>query len=1081
MAAPPAEIRAFLICDVRGYTRFTLEQGDEAAAALAAQFAAAVRASVEGFGGEVIELRGDEALVVFTSARQALRAAVELQRQVTQLPLGVGAGLDAGEAVPVLGGFRGQALNLAARLCSLAGPGEVLASESLTHLAGRVDDVRYEKRGSVQLKGFTEPIEVVALAPPGAEPGAAPQAAAEEQPVPIGAYLGSLPAGPLIGRAGDWEHLLAALNHVGGDSGRTVLLAGEPGAGKTRLAQESMLELRDRGYVIAAGSCLETRQAVPYFPFLDVLPRLISAHRRAGGNITAWPYLERLVAGGAGAEAALGEEERVRRDVAGFVAELARRRPVAILLDDLHWADGATLELLHQLARQLRTAPVFLLGTYRDVEVRHDQPLERILRGLRRDELVQVIHVRRLDAEATANLVAASFGTESVTGEFSAFIHAQTDGNPFFVQQVLRMLVERGDIYREGGAWERREIAEIEVPESIRATIGERIGRLPQASQEALAAAAVLGQRFQFEDLRALLDAQEQALEEALEAAVASGLLRTESGDEYAFDHALAQQTLLAELPARRRRRLHGQAGSVIARRADRDTALAAEVAYHLLEADEPQEAARWSLVAGRHAEQVVALSEAEAHFRRAAELAQESGDDALRLEARGAQGAVLERIGRHEEAIAILTRVLDEQRANASADEQARTAARTGDSLMSAARAADVRAVLEPILDLPGLGPRARAALLVVLARSAFGLGDFPRLAEVARAALEAARAAGHRGFEAEALGRLALATGRLESNLRAAEMYREAIDLTDESVPLPVRATLHNNYAWNLFTLGDFAGNYEHRKIAAELSARYASPTFMAFNSVMVGQAELYRGNVEEAMRWVAAAEDLLAGQETSWRHGYVRGQHGVVLATKGDWAAAEPLLRWALAMAREGGDRQLTSWMTDELTDLLVDSGRAEEAVGVAEAELADHTAYHYRALRAIANAELAAGRFEAAAGHARSAIAESAAHRTGPETVDAMVVLGGALVRLGQLEEARTTLEDAVRLGEPMPYPAQVVRARLALARVGYAEGDLAQTGRQLQAAREISQRHGLLGLLRQGEDLARELTGAPTQR
>ena len=165
-----AQIRTFLIADVRGYTVFTQEQGDEAAAALAGKFAAVARAAVEARGGVVVELRGDEALAVFDSARQAIRASVELQRRFVDetvadptLPLPVGIGLDAGEAVPVDGGYRGGALNLAARLCSIAGPAEILASPAVTHLARKVDGVTYVDRGEVRLKGLADTVRVVRL------------------------------------------------------------------------------------------------------------------------------------------------------------------------------------------------------------------------------------------------------------------------------------------------------------------------------------------------------------------------------------------------------------------------------------------------------------------------------------------------------------------------------------------------------------------------------------------------------------------------------------------------------------------------------------------------------------------------------------------------------------------------------------------------------------------------------------------------------------------------------------------------------------------------------------------------------
>ncbi|MBV9280059.1 MAG: adenylate/guanylate cyclase domain-containing protein [Chloroflexi bacterium] len=239
------EIRTFLIADVRGYTRFTLEHGDEAAARLASRFAAIAREGVAAHEGQILELRGDEALAVFSSARQALRAAVDLQERFSReavansaLPFAAGIGLDAGEAVPVEGGYRGAALNLAARLCALAGPGEVLASDGVIHLARRVEGLEYADRGPVTLKGFADQVRVMQVRrePDPAAEGEdraieeASRPARIEQQFPIGGFLGSLPAGPLVGRSEELGRILAAMKAVGGGEGRLVLLAGEPGA-----------------------------------------------------------------------------------------------------------------------------------------------------------------------------------------------------------------------------------------------------------------------------------------------------------------------------------------------------------------------------------------------------------------------------------------------------------------------------------------------------------------------------------------------------------------------------------------------------------------------------------------------------------------------------------------------------------------------------------------------------------------------------------------------------------------------------------------------------------------------------------
>lgn len=234
-----ANLLIFMAADIRGYTRFTLERGDEAAARLADEFAALCEEVVSAHAGQVLELRGDEAFCIFTSARNALRAAVALQERAiaaaesdASLMLNVGIGLDAGEPVPVRGGYRGGALNLAARLCSIAGAGEILASETVIGLARKTEGLAYADRGPATLKGFPAPVKVVQIAREGALPHDLP---------PIQRILGSqsrrnnLPdqPTPFIGR----EHEIAELSGLVNDQHtRLVTLTGLGGTGKSRLA-----------------------------------------------------------------------------------------------------------------------------------------------------------------------------------------------------------------------------------------------------------------------------------------------------------------------------------------------------------------------------------------------------------------------------------------------------------------------------------------------------------------------------------------------------------------------------------------------------------------------------------------------------------------------------------------------------------------------------------------------------------------------------------------------------------------------------------------------------------------------------
>ena len=649
-------IRTFLFADIRGYTRFTVEHGDAAAARFIERFGSVARSAITARHGEILTVVGDEAVAAFISAREALRAALDLQAGVEaasasdpSTPLQVGVGLDTGEAIRTGGSFAGAALNLAARLCQLAGPSEILASDGVVHVARKLDGVGYFERGLVQLKGFQEPVRVFRILAETGEttvgaPGDAALAAgsAPESILPIGAFLGALPSTPLVARDSELERLLHFADAIPRGAGRVVMLSGEPGVGKTRLAQELTLSLRNRQFLVVTGRCYQQQQSVPYYPFLDALS---SAYRSAPNELRAtvparWPFLCRLLPDLHLASSSTGtstpeEQQTLFREVTGFLKELAGQAPLGVLLDDLHWADTSSLELFLHLARHLRADRVLLAGTYRDVEVGRHHPLEGALRDLTREDLVDRIPIRRLEAGGTAQLVAATLGEGSVSTDLDAVIHQHAGGNPFFTQQLVRFLVERGDVSRVDGRWVERPHHRLEVPESIRSVIGQRMERLPTGAQEILREAAVLGQTFPFDSLVELSGRPVPEVEAALEEARSIGLVDERQPDRYAFDHALTQQTLYGELSSRKRRKLHVAAAESLVRLPEPERrARSAELAWHYLEAAQEEKAIPYALAAGDLARSVYALKEAERQYNTVLDIAEQFGNLPAQVEA---------------------------------------------------------------------------------------------------------------------------------------------------------------------------------------------------------------------------------------------------------------------------------------------------------------------------------------------------------------------------------------------------------------------------------------------------------------
>src|SRR5919109_591504 len=236
-----AHPRTFLIADIRGYTRFTRDFGDAAAAKLATRFAEMARDVVEARGGSVIELRGDEALAVFSSTAQAARAGIELQAACAEetdrdpsLPLPVGIGIDVGEAVPVEGGFRGVALNMAARLCSTAAAGETLVTAALVETVGGAPDVGLRERAALDLKGFAAPVQVWEVVPGDGRISHPVEVPSQLDPIPVELD----PLTPLVDRERELRWLRGTWRQAERGNGRLVLVSGPAGIGKTRLVAE---------------------------------------------------------------------------------------------------------------------------------------------------------------------------------------------------------------------------------------------------------------------------------------------------------------------------------------------------------------------------------------------------------------------------------------------------------------------------------------------------------------------------------------------------------------------------------------------------------------------------------------------------------------------------------------------------------------------------------------------------------------------------------------------------------------------------------------------------------------------------
>ena len=439
-----------------------------------------------------------------------------------------------------------------------------------------------------------------------------------------------------VGRQREIAELTAALDEALSGQGRIVMLAGEPGIGKTRTAQELTALAETAGAMVLWGWCYEEEGAPPYWPWVQAIRayvqqcdagQLRTEMGHGAANIAdVIPEIHDKITDLKPPPAVEPEAARFRLfdSIATFLKSVAQSQPLMLVLDDIHWADRPSLLLLQFLAREL--APVhsgrlLVVGCYRDMELSRQHPLSETLAQLSRSASggFQRVFLRGLNYEETSRLIKASAGIEPTTGLVEE-IYSHTEGNPFFMTEVIRLLSESGELLADHiGSPEG-----LRIPEGVREVIGQRLNRLSERCNEMLTTASVVGREFDFKLLSNLSgDDTEDRMLEAFEEALAARIIEEPPGTmgRYQFTHALIQETLAQELSTTRRARLHARVGQALEEMYGENARThASELAQHFAEAElvvGPTKLVLYSLLAGEQALASSAYEDALSHFER--------------------------------------------------------------------------------------------------------------------------------------------------------------------------------------------------------------------------------------------------------------------------------------------------------------------------------------------------------------------------------------------------------------------------------------------------------------------------------
>jgi DNA-binding winged helix-turn-helix (wHTH) protein/tetratricopeptide (TPR) repeat protein len=483
---------------------------------------------------------------------------------------------------------------------------------------------------------------------------------------------------PLIGRDQEFAELKRLLKEALAGRGSIVMIGGEPGIGKTHLARDILEEGKHRGALGLIGHCYEMEGAPPYVPFVEMLEYIARMAPREGFRHTLGedaPEVARLmpelrtIYPDIPPVTQLPPEQQRRflfNAIRSYVERASRITPVVVVFEDLHWADEPTLLLLQHIAQAIFTTPILFVCTYRDVGLEATRPFAGALETLVRHKLATRLPLRRLPLGGVKGMLAA-LGGQAPPAPLVHAIFEETDGNPFFVEEVFRYLAEEGKLFDESGKWlPGLRVEDFQVPASVRLVLGRRLHRLSEGSQRVLSMAAVIGRSFSLRLLDELENNQPDTVLDAIEEAERAHLVVPEPerrDTRYRFVHELVRQTLAESLSLPRRQRLHMRIADAIERvYSANPESQAPSLAHHLYQAGAMADRERttgYLLMATRQARTGSAHEEALGHLDHAISLWE--GETSLRVaELMIDRANTLRNMGRTDEAVTSYRNAID-------------------------------------------------------------------------------------------------------------------------------------------------------------------------------------------------------------------------------------------------------------------------------------------------------------------------------------------------------------------------------------------------------------------------------------
>ena len=896
---------------------------------------------------------------------------------------------------------------------------------------------------------------------------------------------------PLVGRVRELAMLERLIDETARGRGGVLLLSGNGGIGKTRLITEAARPVRDGNWLFASGRSYALETTIPYAPFADALEPALAGMdaslvtRLTRGDtavITALaPTLPMATAARTirdGSMNAAEQRVRLHASILQFLARLSDRKPVLLVLENLHWADTASIELFHFLARQLESLKVLLVGTWNDTEREMPEALGMVVRSLRSLGVARDLHLDPLSSAEVASLLSERFGVSGDTiTTFAATLHDATQGNPFFIEQTLRELLERGQLRHAGGVWVGWHLNEVTLPGSVRQVMRARLARLGTDARHVGEYAAVIGTASEHDVLLEVAGLEPARLFAALDELRADGILLERTvGSAVTYDvaHPMLRQALIEGVGLARERSMHVAIAGAMERVHGKDAERYAEsIAAHWQRADPKMHteiAVRWLVMAGRRAAARHARREAAEMLRAALDRA-DAFPDAVSPdvvpELLDELARLYRRIGEYQRAMDICERARDLARARGDDIGVAITERRIGMACEALGRRRDAVSHFDAGIALAGTDTTLLARLHLAKGDCLQALGRPEEAKHEIAIALELAERLDQLPLLARAHRQLLMLHLWSGPAHRAWAHARSAVALAEQSGERNLAWSAH----WSAAVLAALTANnsalQRHLGEATRLADELRSPMLQLRSTEIAIEYRSAAGEWDRALvdgeRAIASARAL---DQTTLLARLLQWVGGVYLH-RGETGDASRLFdeAWrvsgadAVDLAQPFDVHGVLPAYVARVTYLSTVGEHARAiALGQTAMEIADRTGYVawavYRLLPSVATSALASEDWDTVTS-VRERLAQHASWLAHPIGMAWVAVIDGEFaLRDSKPREAVELLQRAVAALEAVPYAFDAANTRLRLARALQQAGDVDEAVHETRAALQL---------------------------